>query len=58
MKEEIFGPVVTIQTFETEEEIQNVMEAYIRAYVDMDFSRIAEKEGKNLTRGHFKRGII
>lgn len=45
-------------TFETEEEIQNVMEAYIRAYVDMDFSRIAEKEGKNLTRGHFKRGII
>lgn len=45
-------------TFETREEIDTVMQAYIRAYVEKSMDRITEKEGKNLTRGHFKRGIL
>lgn len=45
-------------TFETASEIRKIMTSYIHAFSIQDNCMISEKEGKNLTRGHFKRGIL
>lgn len=45
-------------TFETASEIRKIMTSYIHAFSMEDNWMTSEKEGKNLTRGHFKRGIL
>lgn len=55
-----FGPrAVRLDfTFETDSEIRKIMSAYLHAFTIQDRRVYNEKEGKNLTRGHFKRGIL
>lgn len=45
-------------TFETASEIRKIMTSYIHAFSTQGNGMTSEKEGKNLTRGHFKRGIL
>lgn len=44
-------------TFETKDQIHTVLESYIHGYRFEDWDVTNIKEGKHLTRGHFKRGI-
>lgn len=45
-------------TFENASEIRKIMTSYIHGFSIQDNWATSEKEGKNLTRGHFKRGIL
>lgn len=45
-------------TFENDSEIRKIMSAYLHAFTLQDHTNVNLKEGKNLTRGHFKRGIL
>jgi len=45
-------------TFETEAEVRKVMQTYMQAFLQYPEQKVEWKENKNLTRGHFKRGIL